>query len=242
MKTGVVHLVQLGIRKAIILAGGRGERLKSTVPNLPKPMAPVGGRPFLEYVLDSLVDAGVTDVILSVGYRAETIQDHFGSSYRTVTLRYSIEKISLGTGGAIVGALKGEDPSPVLVVNGDTLVEVDYGALAAWYDPVVSSVGVVLRQVPDVSRYGSVVLSGDRVVEFREKGKGGPGLINAGIYVIRPTIFSSYQFGECFSFETDFLQRYCSELQARSFVTNGFFIDIGTPEDYARAQKELRPG
>jgi D-glycero-alpha-D-manno-heptose 1-phosphate guanylyltransferase len=238
----VFHLAQLGIRKAIVLAGGRGERLQSAVSNLPKPMAPVGDRPFLEYVLDRLVDAGVTDVILSIGYRAESIQDHFGSSYRTATLRYSIEKFSLGTGGAIVLALKGEDHSPVLVLNGDTLVEVDYGALAAWYDTVVSSVGVVLCQVPDVSRYGSVILSGDRVVEFQEKGTDGPGLINAGIYVIRPTIFSLYQFGESFSFEADFLQRYCSELQPRSFVTGGYFIDIGTPEDYARAQRELGPG
>jgi NDP-sugar pyrophosphorylase family protein len=188
LKEWLFNLAQLGIKKAIILAGGRGARLQSTVPNLPKPMAPVGGRPFLEYVLDRLVDAAVTDIILSVGYRAETIQEHFGNSYRRVPLRYSIEKNALGTGGALVLALEGEDSSPVLVLNGDTLVEVDYEALAAWYDPVVSSLGVVLCRVPDVSRYGSVVLSGDRVVEFREKGKGGPGLVNAGIYVIRPTI------------------------------------------------------
>lgn len=235
-------MAQLGIRKAIILAGGRGERLQSTVPHLPKPMAPVGGRPFLEYVLDRLVDAGVSNVVLSVGYRAETIQDHFGSSYRTVTLRYSIEEISLGTGGAIVHALKGEDLSPVLVLNGDTLVEVDYGAVAVWSDTVVSSVGMVLCQVPNVSRYGSVILSEDRVVEFKEKGKDGPGLINAGIYVIRPPIFSFYKVKESFSFETDFLQRYCFELQPRAFVINSYFIDIGTPEDYDRAQRELGTG
>ena len=235
-------MAQLGIKKAIVLAGGRGERLQSIIPNLPKPMASVGGRPFLEYILDRLVDAGVTDVILSVGYRAETIQEHFGNSYRTVTLRYSIETNALGTGGALVLALKGEDSSPVLVLNGDTLVEVDYEALGAWYDHVVSSMGVVLCRVSDVSRYGSVVLSGDRVVEFMEKGKNGPGLINAGMYVIRPTIFSLYQCGECFSFETDFLQRFCTKLEPRSFVTDGYFIDIGTPEDYQRAQRELGRG
>ena len=202
-------------------------------------MAPVGGRPFLEYVLDRLVDGGLRNVILSVGYRAETIEEHFGSSYRSIALRYSKEEFSLGTGGAIVLALKGEDPSPVLVLNGDTLAEIDYGALAAWSDTLDSSVGVVLCQVPDVSRYGSVVLAGDRVVEFQEKGKEGPGLVNAGIYVIHPNIFSHYKVGEIFSFEIDFLQRYCSELQLRSYVTNGYFIDIGTPEDYDRAQREL---
>lgn len=242
VKIWVYNLAQLGIKKAIILAGGRGERLRSAVPILPKPMAPVRGRPFLEYILDRLVDAGVTEVILSVGYRADTIQKHFGNTYRRVPLRYSIEENALGTGGALVLALKGEDSAPVLVLNGDTLVEVDYGALTAWYDSVMASLGVVLCRVPDVSRYGSVVLSGDRVVEFREKGKGGPGLVNAGLYVIRPTIFSLYQFGECFSFETDFLQRYCSELQPRSFITSGYFIDIGTPEDYDRAQRELVRG
>ncbi len=234
-------LAQLGLKKAIVLAGGRGERLRSAVPTVPKPLAPVWGRPFLEYVLDRLVDAGMMDVVLSVGYRAETIQKHFGNTYRRVPLRYSIEENALGTGGALMLALKGEDASPVLVLNGDTLVEVDYDALAAWYDPVVSSLGVVLCRVPDVSRYGSVVLSGDRVVEFREKGKGGPGLVNAGMYLVRPTIFSRYQLGKRFSFEIDFLQRYCSELQPRSFLTDGYFIDIGTPEDYDRAQRELEP-
>ncbi len=229
----------MSLTKAIILAGGRGERLQSAVPNLPKPMAPVGGRPFLEYVLDRLVDGGLRNVILSVGYRAETIEEHFGSSYRSIALRYSKEECSLGTGGAIMLALKGEDPSPVLVVNGDTFAEMDYGALVAWSVTLDSSVGVVLCQVPDVSRYGSVVLAGDRVVEFQEKGKEGPGLVNAGIYVIHPNIFSHYKVGEIFSFEIDFLQRYCSELQVRSFVTNGYFIDIGTPEDYDRAQREL---
>lgn len=233
-------MVQLGIQKAIVLAGGRGERLRPIVPDLPKPMAPVRGRPFLEYLLDRLVEAGLGEIILSVGYRAETIQRHFGNSYRQVPLRYSIETKSLGTGGAIVHALKGEDnSSPLLVLNGDTLIAVDYEALAGWYTTVVSSVGVVLCHVSDVSRYGSVLISGDRVVEFLEKGKDGPGLVNAGMYVIRPTTFSSYHLGESFSFETEFLQRYCTELQPQSFVTDGYFIDIGIPEDYHRAQREL---
>ncbi len=232
-------MTPLSFKKAIILAGGRGERLQSRVPDLPKPMAPVGGRPFLEYVLDKLVDAGLREIILSVGYRAETIKDHFGSSYRSVALRYSVEQFSLGTGGAIVLALKDVDSSPVLVLNGDTLTEIDYGDLSAWSDSLVSSVGVVLRRVPDVRRYGSVVLDGDRVVKFQEKGKDGPGLVNAGIYVIRPNIFSHYKVEEKFSFEIDFLQRNCSKLQLQSYVTDGYFIDIGTPEDYDRAQREL---
>lgn len=228
-----------GLNTAIILAGGRGQRLQPKVPHLPKPMAPVGGRPFLEYILDRLVDTGVTDIVLSVGYRAEMIQEYFGNSYRSVTLRYSLEKFSLGTGGAIVLGMKKAKLSPVLVLNGDTLVEVGYRDLIAWSGTLVSSVGVVLCQVPNVARYGSVVLSGDRVVEFKEKGKNGPGLVNAGIYVIHPAVFSLYELKESFSFETDFLQRYCSELRPQAFVTDGYFIDIGTPEDYERAQRDI---
>ncbi len=238
MKTGVIHLVQVGIRKAIVLAGGRGERLQSVVPDLPKPMAPVGGRPFLEYILDKLVDAGLTDVIISVGYKAEVIQEHFGQAYRSLQIRYSREVYPLGTGGAIALALKGDDSSPALVLNGDTLVDIDYPALMIWYAQTPSQVAIVLRHVPDVSRYGAVVLLGERVVEFQEKGQQGPGLVNAGVYVVGPEIFSNYGSGEHFSFETDILQPYCRKLQPRAFVTAGYFIDIGTPGDYECAQRE----
>ncbi len=114
--------------------------------------------------------------------------------------------------------------SRVLVVNGDTLLEVNYRALADWAGTVESSVGVVLCHVPDVSRYGSVIVSGDRVGEFSEKGRKGPGLINAGVYILRPNIFSLYPCGKRFSFETDFLQR-----QRILNISDGYFIDIGTP-------------
>ena len=232
-------MAQLGIKKAIILAGGLGKRLQSAVPNLPKPMAPVGGRPFLEYILDKLMKGNVTDVILSVGYGAEVIQKHFGHSYRTIQLRYSIEHSPLGTGGAIALALNGEDTSPVLVLNGDTLVEIDYQALSVWYAKAPSLVAIVLRHVPDVSRFGAVVLLDERVVGFQEKGQHGPGLVNAGVYIVRPEVFSRYVTGGSFSFETDFLQQYCGDLQPRALITAGYFIDIGTPEDYERAQKEF---
>ncbi|MCW5784410.1 MAG: nucleotidyltransferase family protein [Nitrospirales bacterium] len=232
-------MVQVGIRKAIILAGGRGERLQPVVPDLPKPMAPVRGRPFLEYILDRLVDAGLTEVTISVGYKAEVIEEHFGQAYRSLQIRYSRERYPLGTGGAMALALKGDESSPVLVLNADTLVDIDYPALMAWYAQTPTVVAIVLRHVPDVSRYGAVVLLGERVVEFQEKGQEGPGLVNAGVYVVGPEIFSQYGSGEHFSFETDILQPYCRELQPRAFITTGYFIDIGTPSDYERAQREV---
>lgn len=242
MKEEGLLLDQSRISKAIILAGGRGERLRSRVPDLPKPMALVGGRPFLEYVLDGLVKSNVTDVILSVGYGAEVIQEHFGFSYRTIRLRYSKEHSPLGTGGAIALALRGEGPSPVLVLNGDTLVEIDYPALNAWYAHAPSLVGIVLRHVPDVSRYGAVMVSNEQVIGFQEKGQHGPGLVNAGVYVIRPEVFVQYGKETSFSFEADVLQQYCRELKPNGLITTGYFIDIGTPEDYDRAQRELGAG
>ena len=242
VKEEVFLLAQSVIRKAIILAGGRGERLRSRVPHIPKPMVPVGGRPFLEYILDGLVKGNVTDVILSVGYGAEVIQEHFGLYYRTIRLRYSKEHSPLGTGGAIALALRGEGPSPVLVLNGDTLVEIDYQALNVWYANAPSLVAIVLQQVPDVSRYGAVMVLNEQVIGFQEKGQHGPGLVNAGVYVIRPEVFAQYGKETSFSFETDILQQYCRELKPNGIITTGFFIDIGTPEDYDRAQRELGAG
>ena len=227
------------IRKAIVLAGGRGERLKPRVSHLPKPMAPVNGRPFLEYILDRLAETHLREVILAIGYRGAIIREHFGHTYRSLHLGYSEETVPLGTGGAMALALKHEDPSPVLVLNGDSFLEMDYPAFFSWYGVNQPLVAMVVRQVPDVGRYGSVVLEGDQVIAFREKGKHGEGLASAGVYVIRPTLFSDNRFGRIFSFETDVLQRYGRKLRPRAYMAKGYFIDIGTPEDYDRAQLEL---
>ncbi len=225
--------------KAVVLAGGLGTRLREKVPDLPKPMAPVAGRPFLEYLLDHLVAAGVSEVILSVGYRAEAIQAYFGGDHRGMALRYAIEAEPLGTGGAIVHALRGEGPEPVLLLNGDTFLNIDLAALIRWYQAAPSQVAMVLRQTPDVSRYGAVELAGDRVARFAEKGRAGPGLINAGIYLLMPELFAAMGLPERFSFEAEILQRHCDTLRPRAYVTDAYFIDIGVPEDFDRAQREL---
>lgn len=225
--------------KAIVLSGGLGTRLRERVPNLPKPMAPIAGRPFLEYVLDRLISGGVRDVILSVGYRAELIQAHFGRSYRGATVRYAVDLTPLGTGGAIAHALRDEGPNPVLVLNGDTLLNIDFGALVGWYEEAPAQVAMALKPVVDVARYGAIMLDGERVVGFVEKGRSGPGLINAGVYIVRPEMFSEFGLSGKFSFETDLLQRYCDSIQPRAYVTDAYFIDIGIPEDFDRAQREL---
>lgn len=225
--------------RAVILAGGRGSRLGKLTLDLPKPMLPVAGRPFLEHVLDCLVGAGIRDIILSVGFKAETIQSHFGSRYQAAALHYAREEQPLGTGGAVARALEGTGSEPALVLNGDTLLKLDYAAFLDWYakDPV--AVAVALRRMDDVARYGAVVVEDGRVAGFAEKGRSGPGLINAGVYVVQPAVFQAFNLSGRFGFETDLLQRHCRELQPRAYVTQAYFVDIGIPADLERARTDL---
>ena len=222
-----------------MLAGGLGTRLREMVPDIPKPMAPVAGHPFLEYILNRLVAGGITEIIFSVGYRANAIIDHFGDAYHDVAVSYAIEAEPLGTGGAIAHALHEETNASILVLNGDTFLDIDYEEFIRWYKENPVSIAMVLRKVPDTSRFGSVLLSGERVVGFEEKGKGGPGLINAGVYIVQANVFEELGFSGKFSFETEFLQKLCAVLEPRAFITDAYFIDIGIPEDYERAQYEL---
>ncbi len=225
--------------KALVLAGGFGTRLKGVVRELPKPMAMVAGRPFLEYVLDQLICAGINNITLSLCYRADQISRHFGNRYRNAAIDYVVENEPMGTGGAINFALCGKGRDAVCVVNGDTFLNLDYGVLLDWYAQKPVAIAMVLRQMPDTGRYGSVIVSGEYAVGFVEKGTGGSGLINAGVYILQPEIFASFGLPDKFSFEKDFLQVHCKELLPRAFLTSAYFIDIGLPDDYERAQYEL---
>jgi D-glycero-alpha-D-manno-heptose 1-phosphate guanylyltransferase len=225
--------------KAIVLAGGFGTRLRERVPNLPKPMAPVAGFPFLKYILDRLILGGIEEIILSVGYRADAIISYFGNSYRNISITYAVEPAPLGTGGAIIYALKNHVDKEILVVNGDTLVDIDYSHFIYWYHEQPKSVAIILKEMEDVSRYGSVIVSNGVVSGFVEKGKIGSGLINAGVYLLSTDVFNTFGLVGPFSFERDLLQAHCAELSPRAFITNAYFIDIGIPSDYERAQFEL---
>jgi D-glycero-alpha-D-manno-heptose 1-phosphate guanylyltransferase len=202
-------------------------------------MVPVAGRPFLEFVLDRLVEGGFTRITLSLGYLAQVVQDHFGLTYRGADLRYSVERQALGTGGAIRHALQDRGDEPALVVNGDTLLQADFSAIARWYEQAPVPVAMVLRRMGDVGRYGAVMIEGERVTGFLEKGRAGPGLINAGVYIVTPALFPSLDLPRVFSFETDVLQRHCAVLRPRAFISDAWFIDIGVPDDLERARVEL---
>jgi len=222
--------------EAIILAGGFGTRLQSVVPDLPKPMAAIQGRPFLAILLDALITAGFTSAILAVGYRYEAIRDYFGENYKSLSLAYSIETEPLGTGGAIALALKQVAGPQCFVVNGDTYMELDYKAMLARHLEEKSVLTLAVLEVPDASRYGALDIEENRILGFFEKGRSGPGIINGGTYLLSPDLFSHYNLPAAFSFETDLLMVHVHELRPLAFPTAGLLIDIGVPEDYHRAQ------
>jgi D-glycero-alpha-D-manno-heptose 1-phosphate guanylyltransferase len=223
--------------EAIVLAGGLGTRLRGVVDDVPKPMAPVHGRPFLGFVLDQLVDAGFETVILAVGYRHEAIRTYFGENYRGLALLYSVESEPLGTGGAMRLACVQATTCDVFVLNGDTYLELDFRAMQDAHARAKALLSLALCQVPDVARYGALEVSEGIVRGFREKGRSGPGWINGGIYVLGSELRDRFPSHGAFSFEQEVLAPQVESIRPLAFATSGLFIDIGIPEDYARVQE-----
>jgi D-glycero-alpha-D-manno-heptose 1-phosphate guanylyltransferase len=226
--------------EAVVLAGGLGTRLRQVVPDLPKPMAPVAGRPFLEILLGALAAKGIDRVVLSVGHRAEAITGHFGSRWHGLEIDYAIEATPLGTGGAVRLALSRCRHDPVLVVNGDTFLDLEVDALMRRWRADGAPV-LVARAVPDTARFGRLTVDGDRLAGFAEKGVPGPGLINAGCYLVPRNLLAALPADRPFSLETDFLVPSGPGAGFSVFVSEGLFIDIGVPEDFTRAQSLLAP-
>ncbi len=220
--------------ETIILAGGLGTRLREAVPDLPKPMAPVAGRPFLALLLDRLAASGVSHVVLSVGYLHEKISAVFGASYTGMRISYSIEDQPLGTGGAMKQAMSHCRDDCVIAMNGDSYCEIDPASLLSLVQDRPFAMALV--PVDDTSRYGRVVAEGGCVTGFQEKGISGSGFINAGVYGLSRNVFEGRGFAQKFSFEADFMMPFIAELRPEYLVADGLFIDIGIPEDYARAQ------
>ena len=225
--------------EAIVLAGGLGTRLAARLKGIPKSMAPVAGRPFLEILLNQLNAAGCTRTLLSVGHLHRVIQDRFGAAHRGMALDYVVEREPLGTGGAIRAALACATEESVLTLNGDTLLQADYGAMMAFHAEQAAAMTMAVTHRNDVARYGGVLIRDGCVTGFQEKGRVGPGWINAGAYVLRKDMPWPAHLPEKFSFETDFLAPQITRLTPAAYVVNGLFLDIGVPEDLDRAQTEL---
>ena len=227
--------------EAIILAGGMGIRLQSVVPDIPKPMAPVNGKPFLSYLADYLCDWGVTRIILSVGYRYQDILSFFGERYRGVDLIYSIEDEPLGTGGGILGAMEHATMDNVLVLNGDSMYRIGLDLFEDFHRSRNSLLSMALRFQEETGRYGLVEMDvQQRITGFTEKGRGGAGgWINGGIYLINTAFYRQNSPCQRFSLETELLPGCIRSHRLFGYKTEGYFIDIGTPESYIRAQHEF---
>jgi D-glycero-alpha-D-manno-heptose 1-phosphate guanylyltransferase len=224
--------------EAVILAGGFGTRLREVVADVPKPMAKVGEKPFLEILLMNLELKGFKRVILSLGFKAEIIKHYFGTNFRDIELVYEVETTPLGTGGALKAALANCKEDYSFVFNGDTFLDLEVADLQRIWEADHTPI-IVAREVSDVSRYGQLYLSNGRITRFLPKGGAGSGLINAGCYLLPKDIFKNYNYCASFSLEEDFLPKYIQSNFVGVFTSRGYFIDIGIPADYFRAQREL---
>jgi D-glycero-alpha-D-manno-heptose 1-phosphate guanylyltransferase len=225
------------VTEAIILAGGLGTRLRSVVTDLPKVMAPVAGQPFLAYLLQFLQTQGVERVVLAVGYRKDAIRDSFGMRYQDIEVVYSVEEEPLGTGGALQQAVSCIHGTSTFVLNGDTFLRSDYRSMTLALERVPDALLLVaLRRLADASRYGAAVVARNRIEGFAARGTPGPGLINAGCYLVAKDIFQRYPMPRKFSWEADFLEARAAELLPIAFECDDPFIDIGIPEALRDAQ------
>lgn len=225
--------------EVIILAGGAGTRLRSVVADLPKPMADIRGKPFLERLAASILKYDVGRIILGVSYKREMIKEHFGDYFCGVPVRYSVEEEPLGTGGAIKQAMELVEGESAVVLNGDTYFGVDLRAFYESHLETGADVSIALKFMENCNRYGTVEVVNGRISGFREKNSAASGLINGGIYAVKKDVFDKAGLKGKFSFESDLLEKGVEGLRLSPFESEGYFIDIGVPEDYHRAQAEL---
>jgi D-glycero-alpha-D-manno-heptose 1-phosphate guanylyltransferase len=220
-----------------ILAGGFGTRLLPVVSDRPKALAEIHGRPFLAYLLDQLSTAGSSRVVLCTGHRGEQIEQAFGERYRNLQILYSRERRPLGTGGALRLALPYLLSDPVLVINGDSFCATNLTSFWNWHATRGSQATMLLAEVPDTQRYGSVKIDHDgAVTQFAEKKQGGSGLINAGVYLLGRRVIDSIPEDTAVSLEHDVFPALMSQ-GLYGYQERGCFLDIGTPEDFAAAEQ-----
>jgi|ERR1700757_225388 len=230
------------LQEAIILAGGFGTRLREVVSDVPKPMAPVNGKPFLDYQLRYLKHYGIERVILSVGHLSEKITEHYGNNFAGIEIVYSVEKEPLGTGGGIRLAMEKCKEYDVLVLNGDSFFSIDLHNFYNKYSDSVADGALALRYIDNCARYGTIILGEmDIIKAFNEKARHKtPGIINAGVYILSRDIYmEETHAGKNFSIEKDFFEKKLNKLTLYGFTYNGYFIDIGIPEDYKQAQHDF---
>lgn len=230
--------------QAILLAGGLGTRLRAVVSDRPKPMALIGDKPFMEYVVHGLSVHGIKEIIFAVGYKGSMVEDYFGDgSEFNIKVSYAYEEELLGTAGAIKNAGRFVTEDSFFVLNADTFYQMDYRRLVALKERENLDMALVLREVPDVSRYGEAVLEGAMLARFNEKSTvQRAGTINGGVYLLKRELLSEIPEGKV-SLENDMIPRWMQEKRRLGgFVNDGYFIDIGIPEDYFKFGDDVQKG
>ncbi|MBY0282017.1 MAG: nucleotidyltransferase family protein [Alphaproteobacteria bacterium] len=227
--------------QAIILAGGFGTRLRSAVQDLPKPMAPINGKPFLSFLLDEIYSQGIIkEIILSVHYKHEAISSFFKDSYKGLPLKYVIESNPLGTGGAIKNCADLINPEQsFFVFNGDTFLKFSQKEMYDLHCQKSCSITLALKNMSNCYRYGRVLFNEEKhIMAFDAAGYEGAGYINAGVYLLSSEVLKILP-DSTFSFEKDFLEKCFDRFSPLGFLCQDYFIDIGIPEDYRRAAHEF---
>ena len=230
------------LKEAIILAGGFGTRLQAVVNDVPKPMAPINNEPFLNYIFDYLKNYNIEHVVLSTGYLSEKISEYYKNEYKGIKISYTKEVNPLGTGGGIRLALKKCFTDNVLVLNGDSFFDVDLNSHCKQHSLLKSNCSLALRNVNNAARYGTIKLEDTFIIKaFKEKDSAElPGLINGGVYILNRELFLNETLAnKAFSIEKDFFEKRINQLKIFGFEYQGYFIDIGIPEDYKKAQDDF---
>ena len=231
------------LNTAIILAGGRGTRLKTIISDLPKPMAPIMNVPFLTYQLNYLKYFGIKKVIFSVGYLSEKIIAHYNQSFENISIEYSIEKNPLGTGGGIRMAMSNLNEDLVLILNGDSFFDLNLEQFYNLHLEQKAEFSLALRYVNNSERYGNIEFnSTHQITSFIEKNQlNQSGYINAGVYILSKKLYLQNTKPDInFSIEKDFFEKQLNQLIIKGFEFKDYFIDIGIPEDYLKAQDDFK--
>ncbi len=227
--------------EAIILAGGLGTRLQGVIGAFPKCMAPVNNRPFLDYLFDYLEQQKCTRVILSLGYKHKVITEWLEERDLYFEVDCVIEDEPLGTGGGILAAMEVAETDDVAVVNGDTMFKVDLREQMKFHQSVHAETTLALKKMHQFDRYGIVNIEGNGVIRsFEEKQYREEGLINGGVYFINREAFLKRQLPEKFSFEKDYLEKFAGQKKFYGYENDSYFIDIGIPTDYDKAQVDFK--
>ncbi len=227
--------------EAIILAGGLGTRLKETIGAMPKCMAPVNGKPFLSYIFEYLAQQKCTRAILSLGYKHRLVTDWLEDQDFLFEVDCIIENEPLGTGGGILAAIEEAKTDDVVALNGDTMFKVNLQEQLAFHKKNNAATTLALKKMHQFDRYGVVNINDQNIItSFEEKHFCEEGLINGGVYCINKEAYLAKPLQEKFSFERDYLERFCDEKKFYGYVSDSYFIDIGIPVDYTLAQEDFK--